>query len=64
VVVADQRAPRDGAFVEVIGHYNPRTDPATLVLNEEKARSWLARGAKPSESVAKILRRQGILDQA
>ena len=62
LVVADQRAPRDGAFVEIIGHYNPRTDPATLVIDEEKARSWLTKGAKPSDAAAKLLRRQGILD--
>lgn len=62
LVVADQRAPRDGAFVEIIGHYNPRTDPATLVIDEEKARNWLSKGAKPSDAAAKLLRRQGILD--
>jgi small subunit ribosomal protein S16 len=62
VVVADQRAPRDGAFVDIIGHYNPRTDPATLVINEEKARQWLTQGAQPSDAVAKLLRRQGILE--
>ena len=64
LVVADSRAPRDGAFVEVIGHYNPLTDPATLEINEEKARSWLSRGAQPSEAVAKLLARQGIIEKA
>lgn len=64
LVVADSSAPRDGAFVEIIGHYNPRTEPATLVIDEEKARSWLGRGAKPSETAAKLLARQGILEKA
>lgn len=64
LVVADQRAPRDGAFVDIIGHYNPRTDPATLVVNEDKARDWLSKGAQPSEAVAKLLRRQGVLESA
>ena len=63
LVVADSRAPRDGAFVDVVGHYNPRTDPATLVVDEEKARKWLQQGATPSESVAKLLRRQGVLEK-
>ncbi len=64
LVVADSRAPRDGAFVEIIGHYNPLTDPATLQIDEEKARSWLSRGAQPSEAVAKLLARQGIIEKA
>lgn len=63
LVVADSHAPRDGAFVDIVGHYNPRTDPATLVVNEEKTRQWLLRGAVPSETVAKLLRRQGILEK-
>jgi small subunit ribosomal protein S16 len=64
LVVADSRAPRDGAFVEIIGHYNPLTDPTTLVIDEEKARTWLSRGAQPSETAAKLLARQGILEKA
>ena len=62
VVVADRRAPRDGAFVEVIGHYNPRTDPSTLVLNEERVKHWLARGAQPSETVHRLLYKQGLIE--
>ena len=62
VVVADQRAPRDGAFVEVIGHYNPRTDPSTLVLDEERVKHWLARGAQPSETVHRLLYKQGLIE--
>jgi small subunit ribosomal protein S16 len=61
VVVADSRAPRDGAFIETLGIYNPLTDPATVEINEEKARKWIQQGAKPSETVAKLLVRQGVL---
>ena len=63
VVVADQRAPRDGAFVDIIGHYDPRTDPPSLQLNDDRAREWLGKGAQPSEAVAKLLKRQGIMTQ-
>jgi small subunit ribosomal protein S16 len=64
LVVADSKAPRDGAFVEIIGHYNPLTEPATLVIDEEKARGWLSKGAQPSDAVAKLLARQGIIEKA
>jgi len=60
VVVADQRAPRDGRVIETIGHYNAQTDPSTIVLDEERVRNWLARGAQPSNTVRKLLRNQGI----
>ena len=60
VVVADQRSPRDGRVIETIGHYNPQTNPSTIVIDEERARSWLARGAQPSDTVRKLLRIQGI----
>jgi small subunit ribosomal protein S16 len=63
VVVADSRAPRDGAFIEIIGHYDPLTDPATVEIDEEKALKWLRQGAKPSETVAGLLKRQGITDK-
>jgi small subunit ribosomal protein S16 len=62
VVVADSRAPRDGRFIEVIGFYNPRTKPTTITINEEKARKWLSQGALPTESVASLLYRAGIVD--
>ena len=61
VVIADSRAPRDGRFVEVIGHYNPLTDPPEVQIDEEKARFWLKRGAQPSEPVARLLSKMGIL---
>jgi small subunit ribosomal protein S16 len=64
IVVADVRAPRDGAFVEHLGHYNPLTDPPTVVINEEKVRHWLSVGAKPSDTVSRILQKQGVLEKA
>jgi len=57
IVVADSRAARDGAFVEQLGHYDPLTDPATVTIDEEKARDWIRKGAQPSEAVARILKR-------
>jgi len=61
VVVADARAPRDGAFIDIIGHYNPLTEPATVVIDEGKGLWWLERGAQPSEAVAKLLSKLGIM---
>ncbi len=63
VVVADQKAARDGAFVEQIGHYNPRTNPTTVEIDEDKALKWLRNGAQPSEAVSRILKRAGTLDK-
>ena len=63
VVVADSRAPRDGATVDIIGHYDPLTDPATIVINEERAQHWLERGAQPSEAAAKLLAKTGVIDE-
>ena len=60
VVAADSRAPRDGAFLEILGHYNPLTDPATVVIDTEKAQNWLDQGARPSHAVARLLSKQGI----
>ena len=60
VVVADQRSPRDGRFIETLGRYNPQTEPSTIVLNEERIRHWLSVGAEPSEPVQKLLKTQGI----
>ena len=61
VVVADARSPRDGRFIENIGHYNPRTDPATFEIDEERARYWLSQGAQPSDPVARLLEKKGII---
>jgi len=63
VVVADSRSPRDGAFIEVIGHYDPLTDPATIVIKQEKALEWLRRGAMPTQTVASLLGRAGLSDK-
>ncbi len=63
VVVADSRAARDGAFVDQIGHYNPRTDPPTIQIDEEKALKWIRQGAQPSEAVAHMLKKLGTLDR-
>ncbi|MEA2147709.1 MAG: small subunit ribosomal protein [Solirubrobacteraceae bacterium] len=60
VVVADQRSKRDGRVIETVGHYNAQTNPSTIVLNEDRVRDWLARGAQPSDSVRKLLNIQGI----
>jgi small subunit ribosomal protein S16 len=60
VVVADSRAPRDGAFIDVIGHYNPLTEPATIDIDGEKALSWLNQGAQPTDIVSKLLSKAGI----
>jgi small subunit ribosomal protein S16 len=60
VVVADRRSPRDGRFIEVVGRYNPQTEPSTIVLKEDRIRHWLERGAQPSEPVRKLLKTQGI----
>jgi small subunit ribosomal protein S16 len=62
VVVADQASPRDGAFIDTIGHYLPTRQPAVVEIDEAKARKWLSQGAQPSETVASILRHKGILD--
>jgi small subunit ribosomal protein S16 len=64
VVVQDSRAPRDGKFIEIIGNYNPRTEPPTMELDAERAVHWLSVGAQPSEAVRRMLDKLGILSQA
>ena len=61
IVVADSRAPRDGRFIEQIGSYNPNTNPATIVLNNERALAWLNVGAQPTLTANKILSYEGVL---
>ncbi len=56
VVVADQRSPRDGRFIETIGHYNPQTDPSTIRIDEERLQHWLARGAQPTGTVKQLVK--------
>jgi small subunit ribosomal protein S16 len=63
LVVADVRAPRDGAFVDIVGHYDPLTDPETIVIKEEKALHWLKQGAKPTDTTARLLGKAGILEK-
>ena len=60
VVVAESSAPRDGAFVEILGWYNPQADPAQVVINTEKAAEWIKRGAQPSDRVAYLLHQAGV----
>ena len=64
VVVADARSPRDGAFIEIIGHYNPLTDPETFSIDEERALKWLGHGAQPTDTVARLLSKSGIMEKA
>jgi small subunit ribosomal protein S16 len=56
VVVSDQRSPRDGRFIETIGHYNPRTNPSTIVIDEERFHHWVGRGAQPTNTVKKLVK--------
>jgi len=64
VVIAQARAPRDGAFVDSIGFYDPLTQPTTIRIDREKALSWLSKGAQPSDTVQRLLRRAGIVETA
>jgi len=60
LVVADSRSARDGRAIDTIGHYNPRTDPIDLHIDEAKARDWLAKGAQPSDTVKRLFKNAGI----
>ena len=62
IVVADSRAPRDGAFVESLGYYHPMDNPSTIVIDDERTKHWLEKGAMPSDRVAKILKIQGLAE--
>ena len=63
IVAADSRSPRDGRFIEILGHYNPRTDPSTLTVDNDKAVKWLSQGAQPTDRVRKLLEISGALEQ-
>lgn len=63
IVVADSKAPRNGAFISVIGHYDPLTEPETVVINEEEALSWLRKGAQPTSTAARLLSKAGIMEK-
>ncbi len=61
VVVADARSGRDSRAIDTLGHYDPRTDPVQVVIDEAKAREWLAKGAQPSATVTRLFERVGVL---
>ena len=61
IVAADSRAPRDGRFIEILGFYNPRSNPAEVIIDEEKVLKWLNNGAQPSDTVRSILSKEGIM---
>jgi small subunit ribosomal protein S16 len=63
IVAADKEAPRDGRFKEILGFYNPRTDPATIQLHEERIYDWISKGAQPSESALKVFHSAGLMDR-
>ncbi len=64
VVVIEGRNARDGRSIETLGHYNPRTEPVEFVVDDEKTKSWLAKGAQPSDTVARLLRNAGVMPKA
>ena len=62
VVVADSRYPRDGRFIEEIGYYNPMSNPAEVKIDADKAKTWMANGAQPTETVKSLFKKNGIID--
>jgi len=60
VVAADSRSPRDGKFIEIVGRYNPQTDPSTIELDEEKVKAWLDKGAQPTDSVRRLMKAKNL----
>ena len=60
VVVADARSPRDGRFLEIVGRYNPQTNPSLIELDEEKMRDWIAKGAQPTDPVKRLMKAKGL----
>jgi small subunit ribosomal protein S16 len=63
IIAADKEAPRDGRFLEILGYYNPRTDPATVELKEDRVYHWMSNGAKPTESAEQVFKMIGLLDR-
>lgn len=63
LVVADKESPRDGRFLEIVGFYNPRTEPATLEIKEDRIYEWMTKGALPSESVAQLFKTAGLIER-
>ncbi len=62
VVVADERAPRDGRFIEEIGYYDPMTEPATIKIDADKAKQWLKNGAQPTDTTRTLLKKSGVIE--
>ena len=62
-VVADSKSPRDGRFIEILGHYNPRTEPKTVVVDETRVKEWLAKGAQPSDPVRRLFAEKGLCER-
>ena len=60
VVIADSRSPRDGKFIEIVGRYNPQTDPSTIEFDEPKVKEWLSKGAQPSNAVSRLMKAVGV----
>ena len=60
VVAADSRSPRDGKFLEIVGRYNPQTDPSTIDLDEDKIKAWLDKGAQPTDSVRRLMKAKNL----
>lgn len=63
IIAADKESPRDGRFLEILGVYNPRTEPGTIEVNEERVYDWMSKGAQPSESVAKLFKIIGLTER-
>ena len=63
IIAADKEAPRDGRFLEILGFYNPRTEPFTLDLKEDRVYDWMSKGAQPSDSVLKLFKSVGLMDR-
>lgn len=63
IVVQDKESPRDGRFIEIVGFYNPRTEPATITIDEARAFDWMMKGAQPTDSVAALFKTSGTLDR-
>jgi len=62
-VAADARSPRDGRFLEILGHYNPRTEPKTVVIHEDKVKAWLEKGAQPTDVVRRLFAERGLVER-
>jgi len=63
IVAADKESPRDGRFIEILGHYNPRTEPATITMKEDRIYDWMSKGAQPSDSVMQLFKTTGLLER-